>query len=129
MVFPKDQYQDYIQLVIDDAESVLYADDTAVYQPFNNVFEWLNTNNLYLNQNNFGISCHHVDKFQNIQDKAHNLCGGKKINKWSSVDDTIKRNALLMVFACLHCTQPEMYDSYFTRICRTAKLCVEIIPC
>ena len=63
-----------------------------------------------------GISRHHVEKFQNIQDKAHNLCGGKKINKWSSVDETIKRNALLMVFGCLHCAQPEIYDSYFRRI-------------
>ena len=59
------QYQDYIQLVINDAESVLYADDTAVYyankdplqiqdvitKQCNNIFEWLNTNNLYLNQN------------------------------------------------------------------------------
>ena len=54
-----------IQLVIDDAASILYADDTAVYyankdplqiqdvitKQCNNVFEWLNTNNLCLNQN------------------------------------------------------------------------------
>ena len=41
---------------------------------------------------------------------------GNKINKWSSADDTIKRNTLLMVFGCLHCTQPELFDSYFTRM-------------
>ena len=38
------------------------------------------------------------------------------VRKSINGDDTIKRNALLMVFACLHCTQPEMYDSYFTRM-------------
>ena len=40
------------------------------------------------------ISRHHVENFQNIQDKAHKLRGGNKTNEWSRVEDTIKINAL-----------------------------------
>lgn len=63
-----------------------------------------------------GLSRHWVEKLERVHEKANILCGGQKAEEWTTIADTIKRNAMMMVFKSLHYTKPELFNNYFSRI-------------
>ena len=63
-----------------------------------------------------GLSRHWVEKLECVQKKAKIICGSQKAEEWSTIADTIKRNAMMMVFKSIHYTKPEHFKDYFSRL-------------
>ena len=43
-----------------------------------------------------GLSRHWVEKLECVQKKAKIICGSQKAEEWSTIADTIKRNAMMI---------------------------------
>jgi hypothetical protein len=63
-----------------------------------------------------GLSRHWIEKLEPIQDKAKIICGIQKAEEWTTIADSIKGNAMMMVFKSLYYNKPQLFNNYFSRL-------------
>ena len=62
------------------------------------------------------LSCHWIEKLECVQDKAKIICGIQKAEEWTTIADSIKGNAMMMVFKSLYYNKPQLFNNYFSRL-------------
>ena len=63
-----------------------------------------------------GLSRHWIEKLERVQDKAKIICGIQKAEEWTTIADSIKGNAMMMVFKSLFYNKPQLFNNYFSRL-------------